>query len=253
MIEINLLPPEHRPVDRTPVPRLLTILVGVLLAMVGTVLWAFLTFVFIPSETLRRDEARSQEATRKAQAEEVKQLEAKREVYKKREETLRTLYTKRIRWNRVLDRLAEARKASGDVVLTKIDLKKGTATTVAGRRGEPTRQLHLLGYVPGFSEDAVAADLTRPYQAMVRTLSEDQKWLSLFESEADYRSVELFKFSQNAATSGKDKDKDKDRDKKALPKVGLKFHVIFTFKSTEPPKPPPPAVVKPVVPKPPTN
>ena len=30
MIEINLLPPEHRPVERTPLPRFMTILVGVL-------------------------------------------------------------------------------------------------------------------------------------------------------------------------------------------------------------------------------
>ena len=48
MITINLLPPELRPVERTPLPRFLVIILGVALGAVGLVMLIFMHFIWIP-------------------------------------------------------------------------------------------------------------------------------------------------------------------------------------------------------------
>jgi len=48
MISINLLPPDLRPVERTPLPRFLVIIMGVALGAVGLVLLIFMHFIWIP-------------------------------------------------------------------------------------------------------------------------------------------------------------------------------------------------------------
>ena len=75
------------------------------------------------------------------------------------------------------------------------------------------------------------ADLMKPYRTMVSTLCEDKKWLTMFDPEPEHKGVEVIKLS-----GGKGGGKGKTADAQRLfPKDGLKFTVIFTFKSTAPP------------------
>jgi hypothetical protein len=223
MIEINLLPPEHRPVERTPLPRLLTILVGVLLAMFGLVVWAWFTFILIPDAVTQRKDRVAKEASLKREADRVLELDRKMKVFEEREKTLRKLYKGRIRWTRVLERIAQARKTGGEVVLTSIKLKSGTVKKPGAKRGVKVKILDVRGYVPSYSEDAVAAPLYRPFMAFVEALTKDKKWKEIFEGDPEYKSMEMTQLTAN-------------KDKKGLPKAGFNFNVTFAFKSAEPPK-----------------
>ncbi|MHC4916460.1 MAG: PilN domain-containing protein [Planctomycetota bacterium] len=242
MIEINLLPPEHRPVERTPLPRLLTILVGVLMTMVGLVFWATFTFVWIPSAKRLLNEARQSEVKKRKQRQEVEEIIRTLEVYTKRETTLRNLYMERLRWTRILDRLADARKAAGDVVIIELEVKKSTGVAGPARMRAQTRELHVKGYVPSLSEDPVPAHLTKPYYAMVNFLKDDPVWKEMFGVkkvedkkevlvvEPDYRSMRV---KLSMGTSRLD-----DEEGRNLPKSALEFHVVFTFTPLEPKKRP---------------
>jgi len=227
MIEINLLPPEHRPVERTPMPRLLTILVGVLLTMFGVVFWSWLFFIRIPDAVTQRNESKEKERALKRQADEVIALEQEIKLFQQREETLRKLYKTRVRWTRVLDRIAEARKTGGEVVITALEIKKGTSGG-RGRRGPPSRVLDVKGFVPSYASDPVAAQLSRPYYAFVKALQADKKWQEIFDGDPEYKVIKMNYFSKSGS----------DSKKKDMPKAGLEFNVAFTFKSNDPaPKP----------------
>ncbi len=223
MIEINLLPPEHRPVERTPLPRLLTILTGVLLTMAELVLCAWLTVLWIPAAEARRNKAKSEEAAKADEADKVKELEEELETYRKREGALARLFKERIRWTRVLDRLADARKTNPDVVLTTMELKKASVRGIGRRRGATTMQLHIQGYVPSFADHAVAARLSKACMAFVGTLRKDPQWQKMFEEQPKYK-----KFHMDERLGGTSRNK-----KPGLPKAGLRFHVIFTMKAVE--------------------
>ncbi len=210
-------------------PRLLTILVGVLLTMFGLVVWSWLTFILIPDAVNQKTEREGKEEALRKQADYVVDLERKIKVFQQREETLRALYKARIRWTRVLDRIAEARKSGGDVVITDLEITKGTSSGPGGRRGPPTKVLDVKGFVPSYSSEPVAAQLNRPYMAFVSALLDDKKWQEIFEEDAEYKFINMVRFSAGGGSS--------EKDKKDLPKAGLQFNVAFTFKSTEPPKP----------------
>jgi Tfp pilus assembly protein PilN len=178
MIEINLLPPEHRPVERTPLPRFLTIFFGVLLSAAGAVAWLWLWQVAVPRAERRcHDKQLAMEQAKKG-AEEVQRIEQELKAAKDRENVLRDLFNQRLAWARLLDRLAEARaktKASEDVVLTNVDLKKGTSVASPGRPTE-TRQLSLKGFVASGRKDASAGELRETCFAFLQALCGDAEF-----------------------------------------------------------------------------
>jgi hypothetical protein len=107
------------------------------------------------------------------------------------------------------------------------------------------KQLHLEGYVPSFTDEPVPADLVRPMTDFVNALKADKKWQAIFEGEADIRGIAVEKFTTRTAPGSKTARTEALRN---LPKGGLKFTIIFTFKSTAPPPKPPPAKGAPVRP-----
>jgi hypothetical protein len=236
MIVINLLPPEHRPVERTPLPRLLTILVGILLSMALLVFWAFITFVKLPEATSKRDDRKRVEATLRVEAEKIKVLENKLSLFRKREETLRQLYRDRIRWTRVLDRIAESRQAGGPVVLTSMEIKSSAGSARA--KGKATRQLILKGFVPHFGEGKLAGQqLNQACMDFVNRLVKDAKWKEIFEEgEPEFKSLR-----ENASIGGQSaRASAKETEGKSAPPMpngGWEFEVVFTFKPSEPPPP----------------
>jgi Tfp pilus assembly protein PilN len=114
MIKVNLLPPEYRKVERTPVLRFVTILCGVVLSAsaIGAFLYVhFGTLVNVVSEkdklqetykVLARDEDRSRDLAKEAAE------------YKKRRQTIEEIGKNRILWSQKLDELCDIIQNKGD-------------------------------------------------------------------------------------------------------------------------------------------
>jgi Tfp pilus assembly protein PilN len=239
MIEINLLPPEHRPVERTPLPRLLAILGGVVLLAASGVALAYLALVAVPKATAERNNKRRDMEAEKTKAEAVLRLEQQLKAFEARESVLTALFRERICWSRLLDRLAEARKNSKDaVVLTALELKTTSTPGAAGKASE-SRQLYLKGYVP--APEGAATDLRKSVLEFIETLRKDRKFTDVFQGEPLYRGD---RFIENLGT-GTGGAKPDPR----IPKSGLEFEVAFNFKAaTPPPAPPPPPLPTPAPP-----
>ena len=106
MIEVNLLPPELRPLDRTPLPRLLSILGGV--AITGLeVVWLLLLFKkTIPDEEWTVKQKRGNLKTLAPQTEKLNKIKAETAEFVQHETEILALLKKRRRWTPTLDRLA---------------------------------------------------------------------------------------------------------------------------------------------------
>jgi Tfp pilus assembly protein PilN len=245
MMEINLLPPEHRPVERTPLPRLMTILLGVLLSTAGVVAWAWLSLVIVP-KAARDCEAQKQAMIKaKGEADEVQKIESELNAFKARENVLRGLFNERVCWARLLDRLAEARakmKEDEEVVLTNVEFKKTAALGLAvpGRPAE-TRQLYLKGFVASRQKDAPAGGLRKIYLGFIEVLTNDKAFASEFEGDPRFLGDRLVDDLRNVTVAG---GRD-PRNLGELPKAVLEFEVSFDFKPLQLPAPPAPLAAAP--------
>jgi len=241
MIEINLLPPEHRPVEHTPLPRLLTIFAGVLLVAGGVVVWLWLSVVAVPKAS-RACELKKQDMLKaQAEAAKVKQIDDELKAAKDREGVLRELFDKRIAWGRLLDRMTEARRKLGDgedVVLTEVELRKSAGTGLPGKRTE-TRQLYLKGFVPSSRKDALDGELTPICFRFLQNLSGDEEFKKDFECEdkgernARYQYLGGQMSEMKSSSSGQRKAEGGDTGPKSM----LTFEVIFDFKAPPAPAP----------------
>ncbi len=241
MIEINLLPPEHRPVEHTPLPRLLTIFAGVLLVAGGVVAWLWLSVVAVPRAS-RACELKKQDMLKaQAEAAKVKQIDDELKAAKDREGVLRELFDKRIAWARLLDRMAEARSKLGDgedVVLTNVDLKKSSGAGAPGRRTE-TRQLYVKGFVPSNRKDALDGELRQTCFKFLQNLSGDEEFKKDFECEdkgehnAKYQYLGEQMTEVKSSSSGARKAEGGDTGPKSM----LTFEVTFNFKAPPAPAP----------------
>lgn len=234
MIEINLLPPEYRPVERTPLPRRLTIFVGVLMGCVSAAVCAWLMFVKVPNARTERNSAEQEAQKKEVEANEVLAKEALIKGFEARANVLRELYDERIPWAKLLDRLTEARnKVDSDdgngVVLTSLELKRGPAAgpALGGKRREML-QLVIKGCVPCFEAEPSADKLRNAYLRFVNALRADKEFADNFEGDPLLPGDRIDK-SLPAAASAASRGNDQD-----LPKAKLEFQVIFTFKPPEP-------------------
>ena len=107
MITINLLPPDLRPVERTPLPRLLVVLVGVALGAIGLVFLLFMHASWLPG--VRRElEAKTDEVTSlQQQAAEFERLTVELRNITQREQALQQIYRSRTIWWKKLDQLCD--------------------------------------------------------------------------------------------------------------------------------------------------
>ncbi|MHC4249595.1 MAG: hypothetical protein ACYS9X_10760 [Planctomycetota bacterium] len=94
MIEVNLLPEDRRPVERTPLPRFLTILVGV----VGFCVEAILLVMILADSPVQKDKLTAIErriTDAREQMAKIKTFENRIEVIKKRNDDIDDLYRRR--------------------------------------------------------------------------------------------------------------------------------------------------------------
>jgi hypothetical protein len=233
MIEINLLPLEYRPVERTPLPRRLTIFAGVLLACSGAAICAWLFFVKIPEARTQLANAQQQAEKKKVEKLEVESKEAEIRNLDVRANILRGLQRDRLPWAKVLDRLADARSKVDSIVLTGLDLKRGPAggPIVAGRPREVS-QLDVKGLVISYDDDPQSDRLRADYLRFVEVLRNDKAFADIFDSNVKIPGDRMNKTLAPSGAGAKDAN---------LPKAGLEFELIFTFKPPTAPAPATPA------------
>src|SRR5262245_56971085 len=102
MIQVNLLPPEHRAAQGTPIARFVAIVAGVALVIGAGSVYAYTHFIQLAKvmevRSLREEEARSKEVQRDRSL----ALQAEIEDKAQRRKAIQAIHRNRILWSRKL-------------------------------------------------------------------------------------------------------------------------------------------------------
>ena len=154
MIEINLLPAELRQAEGTPLPRLFSILVGVILVTMGGVVAFNYHFVHIKKAEREIKELTAKKNEFEAKANEVRALQAEIDKAQQKVSALRNLTLSRIRWARLL---YQFRKTIPDGCVIKSWRLRPTGGAMGGGPTGKRYDIELSGYTTGNSEEECAA------------------------------------------------------------------------------------------------
>lgn len=114
MIKVNLLPPEYRKVDGTPVARLVTTIAGVIAVTAAAGYWGWFHMAVLAQAKEDREQQEVELSALKAQAERSKALLGEFKEYQRRRETIEKIGSSRILWSRKLDEFADLIHNKGD-------------------------------------------------------------------------------------------------------------------------------------------
>jgi Tfp pilus assembly protein PilN len=170
MIEINLLPTEHRQAEGTPLPRLLSIIVGMVLAAVGLLFMANYYMVEIPRKNQEIEALEHEKKDLEKVKKRVAELEAEKARYLEKVNSLRTLENSRIRWARVLDRLRASVPKEGGCVLRRFSYRPDMTPAPPGAVGGKRYNIQLTGTTSGGSELECRAKLLLFKEELMRNL-----------------------------------------------------------------------------------
>jgi Tfp pilus assembly protein PilN len=143
MIEVNLLPEERRPVERTPLPRFLTIVGGVIGFCIEAIFIVFLMTLIpqkrgdLESLILRRDRAKDQVKL-------IKGFEQKIRAIEERRKSIDKLVNDRRLWGPILYRLCDPKIIPQRVWYKSLKLQDRRAAGPRSRRGAKQRQQQIL-------------------------------------------------------------------------------------------------------------
>ena len=167
MIEVNLLPEDRRPVERTPLPRFLTILGGVIGFCIEGIFIVFL-LTLIPRkkadlESWKLREARAQKQVNLVRAidKEIKQIHERRSGVEKMENDRRL-------WAPILYRLCDPEVVPQRVWYTKLGLKKGRS--VRGRSSPDILELEAYASASDPSDSSAMIATAMQYVRNLQTV-----------------------------------------------------------------------------------
>lgn len=146
MIRINLLPEERRPAERTPLPRFLIYVGGLLGFGVAAFLLVWLYMNYRTKEKVKTDlivRINSEQKT----IDKINQLNREIAGFRKRKVEIQQLYRDRRRWGPILHMLHHDKVLPGHVWFKEMELKKGTVTV--GRAKKETAELVVSAYARG--------------------------------------------------------------------------------------------------------
>ena len=133
MIEINLLPPERRPVERTPFPRLVAIFVGVAVISAEIFFSLILFFYTIPQKTGERDTMKTALQAKQEEVKRADELEKQIAEVDERRKVIESLYAQRQEWTPVFDHLDEPEVIPDEVWLTSFDITPSSDKPGSGK------------------------------------------------------------------------------------------------------------------------
>lgn len=114
MIKVNLLPPEYRKVEGTPVARLAVTIAGVFLVACAAGLWGYVHMGMLSQIRDERIQKEDELRALTAQAERSQALLREYKEYLRRRETIEKIGSSRILWSKKLDELADLVQNKGD-------------------------------------------------------------------------------------------------------------------------------------------
>ncbi len=160
MINVNLLPPEYRRVESTPVARFIAIVIGAIVVTSGLVVYGYIHYSKLKSVRDLREQTEANYANKKKQADRSKSLMAEVKAYEARRKAITDVARGRILHSRKLDEFLDIIHNRGDkttyfVWLERLSMAKPRET----RRGGPSTGGAMA--FQGFSESTEFSKITK--------------------------------------------------------------------------------------------
>lgn len=176
MIKINLLPPEYRVKERTPLPMMMGILGGVAVCAVAVFGFLYVRLVMLNEAKADLEDVQKRRDDLALQAKNYDDLEREQKTLEARSDTVKNLEKSMYKWGRTIDELAllidEAGKAKIHSWITGLEFETPTKQGVArGASGPPGGTLKFDLEIKGTEFDQIA-------QWRKMLLTDKKKWLS---------------------------------------------------------------------------
>lgn len=135
MIKVNLLPPEYRKVDGTPVARFIALLLGVFMTASALSGWAYVHFGMLSEVRGQREQLEQDRLQLRALADRSEALAKEFTEYQKRRDTIEAIGASRVLWSKKLDELGDVINANGDAKRHLVWLNSIRTAGGGGRKG----------------------------------------------------------------------------------------------------------------------
>ena len=155
MIRINLLPPELRTLERTPLIRFVVIVVGAALTTAAIFIFLALTFSTMPAAKQKRDDIKKDIRQKEVLAAKYDELDREVRFFRLRIDAVKKLRKERYIWSKTLFDLHRVIEETGHVALSSISIEQQKAMgRMAG--GSPQMAIVMDGYsiIPELSSAA---------------------------------------------------------------------------------------------------
>ena len=175
MIRINLLPEERRPAERTPLPRFLIYVGGLLGFGVAAFLLVWLVMNYRTMEKVKTDlivRINSEQRT----IDKINELNREIVGFRKRKVEIQQLYRDRRRWAPILHMLHDDKVLPRSVWLEQMELKKG----VAGARGTA---LSYVLVVSAYARGKALVAMVQGRNDFARNIANTDVYAAEFEGE----------------------------------------------------------------------
>ena len=201
MIEVNLLPEERRPVERTPLPRFLVILAGVLGFCIEGVALALILYDWRPKQDILAIHQQRINAAQETIGK-IDKLKAEITGIEERTAGIERLDKDRRMWAPILYRLSdEPEVLPPGVWFRKLELKKGTISTPGQPPGDVLR-------ISGYARDPSGRnDSAEMYSAMGEFEKNLKKFSDEFEEQVTHADPATVKILPAQATPAADMPK----------------------------------------------
>lgn len=145
MIRINLLPPELKTLEKTPLSRFVVIVAGVALTTTALFVFLMLQFRTLPAAVAKRDGIAKEVEEKKLLTAKYDELEQEISFFKLRVDAVKKLRKKRYIWSKKLFDLHRVIEETKHVALSSISIEEGRS---AGRRrvAAPKMTIVMDGY-----------------------------------------------------------------------------------------------------------
>ncbi len=147
MIQVNLLPPEYRKVEGTPVARFVALTLGVFLTATAMSVWGYVHFGMLAEVQDRRSQKDEELVSLQALATRSQALQTEFKEYQRRRQTIEDVGSSRILWSRKLDQLADLLHNKGNTDRHLVWL--GSIRTEGSRKAGSPGALKIAGWSGG--------------------------------------------------------------------------------------------------------
>lgn len=145
MIRVNLLPPELRTLEKTPLIRFIIIIAGAALTTAALFFFLFLQFSTLPAAIQKRDDVKKDIKQKKVLAAKYDELEQEIQFFKLRVDAVKKLRKERYIWSKKLFQLHRVIEETEHVALNSISIEKEKSTARRGA-GTPKMAIVMDGY-----------------------------------------------------------------------------------------------------------